>query len=432
MKKILVLLIACLSVGRISVYGQAVENELDASKKAYVLSRFCAEVKYNFAFYNKLDFDWDSLCVASIPALVATASDEDFLKGMKELCAQLNDGHTYIFSMNNPENKADWIRPFPMKTKRIGDRVFVTEVYSSDLQNQGVFANCEVLEVDGEKVLDYGNKYIKPYLASSTSQWSEYRPFAEFELTKDKGSKVSKILFRTPAGKKFMVESSRNISWDLQINKPTMNFRILEGNVGLLTVGSFQNSDFDRSYFDKLYDEILKTEALIIDIRNNGGGNSSHADYLISHFSNKPIPQGSWKSPMYIAAHGSWNYPQEWYMQTPHPLSPVRKKEIYQKPVVLLVNATTFSSAENLCVTFRSSKRGKIIGTPTGGSTGNPIMIDLGFGLGCCICTKYELDAEGNEFIGIGIQPDIVVEEDVNLFLKNRDNVIEKALDFLK
>lgn len=432
MKKILVLLIACLSVGRISVYGQAVENELDASKKAYVLSRFCTEVKYNFAFYDKLDFDWDSLCVASMPTLVATASDEDFLKGMKELCAQLNDGHTYIFSMNNPRNEADWIRPFPMKTKRIGDRVFVTEVYSSDLQNQGVFANCEVLEIDGEKVLDYGNKYIKPYLASSTSQWLEYRPFDEFELTKDKGSKVSKILFRTPEGKTFMVESSRNISWDLQKNNPTMNLRVLEGNVGLLTVGSFQNSDFSRSYFDKLYNEILKTEALIIDIRNNGGGNSSHADYLISHFSNKPIPQGSWKSPMYIAAHGSWNYPQEWYMQTPHPLSPVRKKEIYQKPVVLLVNATTFSSAENLCVTFRSSKRGKIVGTPTGGSTGNPIMIDLGFGLGCCICTKYELDVEGNEFIGIGIQPDIVVEEDVNLFLKNRDNVIEKALEFLK
>lgn len=432
MRKIFALLIACLSVGSVFVYGQSVENELDASKKAYILSRFCTEVKYNFAFYSKLDFDWDSLCVASMPALVETSSDEDFLKGMKKLCAQLNDGHTYIFSMNNPKNQADWIRPFPMKTKRIGDRVFVTDVYSSDLQNQGVFANCEILEIDGEKVLDYGNKHIRPYLASSTSQWSEYRPFSEFELTKDKGSKVSKILFQTPEGKKVMVESSRNVSWDLQNNNPTMNFRVLEGNVGLLTVGSFQNSDFDRSYFDKLYHEILKTEALIIDIRNNGGGNSSYADYLISHFSNKPILQSSWKSPMYIAAHGSWNYPQEWYMQTPHPLSPVRGKEIYQKPVVLLVNAATFSSAENLCVTFRSSKRGKIVGTPTGGSTGNPIFIDLGFGIGCCICTKHELDAEGNEFIGIGIQPDIVVEEDVNLFLKNRDNVIEKALDVLK
>ena len=141
---------------------------------------------------------------------------------MKELCAQLNDGHTYIFSMNNPENKADWIRPFPMKTKRIGDRVFVTEVYSSDLQNQGVFANCEVLEVDGEKVLDYGNKYIKPYLASSTSQWSEYRPFAEFELTKDKGSKVSKILFRTPAGKKFMGEEGQMLGRELRARACTL------------------------------------------------------------------------------------------------------------------------------------------------------------------------------------------------------------------
>lgn len=427
-----VLLIVCLFIGRISINGQTTSDKLDASKKAYILSRFCTEVKYNFAFYHKLSFDWDSLCVTSIPTLVATSSDEEFLKGMKGLCSQLKDGHTYIFSMNNPANKADWIRPFPMKTKRIGDRVFVTEVYSSGLQNQGVYPNCEILEIDGEKVLDYGNNHIKPFLASSTSQWSEYRPFTEFELTKEKGSKVSKILFQNPKGKKFVIESNRNISWDLQRNNSTTNFKILKGNIGLLTVGSFQNSDFDRTYFNKVYNEILKTNALIIDIRNNGGGNSSHADYLIRHFSDNPIPQGSWKSPMYIAAHGSWKYPQEWYMQTPNSLSPVPQKEIYKRPVVLLVNSTTFSSAENLCVAFKSSKRGKIIGTPTGGSTGNPIMIDLGFGIGCCICTKHELDAEGNEFIGIGIQPDIVVEEDVDLFLKGRDNVIEKALEYLK
>lgn len=108
------------------------------------------------------------------------------------------------------------------------------------------------------------------------------------------------------------------------------------------------------------------------------------------------------------------------------------EKEIYQKPIVLLVNATTFSSAENFCVLFKGAKRGKIIGTPTGGSTGNPIFIDLGFGLGCCICTKHELDTDGNEFIGIGIQPDIVAEEDINTFLNNGDSVIEKALDFLR
>lgn len=405
---------------------------MDASRKAYVLSRFCTEVKYNFAFYDKLGFNFDSLCRASLPALAATASDDDFLKGMQALCATLKDGHTYIYAENNPNDPDNWVRPFPMKTKRVGGRVFVTEVYSSFLKDRGVCTGCEVLEIDGEKVLDYGNRHIRPYLSSSTPQWLEYRPFDSFELTKDKGTKVSRILFRNPEGEEFTFESSRKLDWDLQAGAQAVSFRTLGDNIGLLTVSSFQDFDFNRGYFDKLYDEILKTDALIIDIRNNGGGNSSHADYLVSHFSNRPIRQGTWSSPMYIAAHASWHYAPERYMQTPYPLRPAGNKQIYLKPVVVLVNAATFSSAENFCVSFKSARRGKIIGTPTGGSTGNPININLGFGIGCCICTKHELDADGNEFVGVGIQPDILVEEDEALFLQNRDNVVEKAVEYLK
>lgn len=432
MKKIIALLgIGLMALNSLAL-GQAVETKLSAPEKAYILSRFCTEVKYNFAFYDKLKFSWDSICAASIPALVATSSDEDFIKGMQALCARLQDGHTDVFSLNNPKNQEDWIRPFPMKTKRIGDRVFVVDVYSSVLQKSGIIPGCEILEIDDENVLEYAGKHIQPYLASSTPQWTKYRPFAEFELTKDKTSKVSKILFKDKKGKEFAVEHDRRLPWDLEKRNPSTDLKILKGNIGLLTVSSFQDSDFDRSYFDQLYNKVLDTDALIIDIRDNGGGNSSHADYLISHFCNNPIPQGVWSSPMYIAAHASWNYPRELYTKTPEPITPVREKEIYQKPVVLLVNAATFSSAENFCVSFRGAKRGKIIGTPTGGSTGNPIFIDLGGGIGCCICTKHELDAEGNEFIGSGIQPDIVVEEDVDQFMKNKDNVIEKALEVLK
>lgn len=432
MRKIPLFLGICVLSANILSFGQNDEAKLNASEKAYILSRFCGEVKYNFAFYDKVQFDWDSLCMSTMPTLVQTDSDEDFIKGMQALCARLQDGHTYVFPMNNPQNPADWVRPFPMKTKRIGDRVFVTDVYSSLLHDAGVIPGCEILEIDGENVLEYAQKQIQPYLASSTPQWMDYRPFAEFELTKERGSKVSEILFRNKKGGKFTVKRDRNISWDLQNSTPSIAFRVMDGNMGLLTVRSFQDSDFDRALFDKLYDGILKTDGLIIDIRDNGGGNSAHADYLVSHFSDQAVPQGSWSSPMYIAAHGSWNYPKEWYIQTPDPIQPVKNREIYKKPVVLLVNSTTFSSAENFCVSFRGAGRGKIIGTPTGGSTGNPIFLDLGGGVGCCICTKHELDAEGKEFIGYGIQPDIVVEEDLEMFLQGRDNVVEKGLEILR
>lgn len=431
MKKLFVLLGICLVAANYSVFCQAKESKLTTPEKAYILSRFCTEVKYNFAFYDKLAFNWDSICEASMPQLTSTKTDTDFVKSLQILCAKLRDGHTCIFELNNPSDPSEWIKPFPMKTKRIGDRVFVTHVYSSTLQNQGVTPGCEILRIDDTDVLEYAMKHIQPYLASSTTQWSEYRPFAEFELTKDRSSKVSRIHFRNRKGKEFSLESNREILWDLANNNPDITLKRLKGNIGLLTVSSFNNSQFNRSHFDELYNEVLKTDALIIDIRDNGGGNSTHADYLISHFCDKPVPQGEWSSPMYIAAHGSWNYPKEWYKHKPDSLTPVLKKEIYKKTVVLLVNAATFSSAENLCVSFRGAKRGQIIGTPTGGSTGNPIFLNLGGGIGCCICTKHELDADGNEFVGVGIQPDVVVEDDVNAFLKGKDVVIEKALDLL-
>lgn len=434
MKKIMICLLLLLSifVNAGPVHGQAGENKMDASQKAFVLSRFCSEVKYNFVHYNDLTFDWDSLCRANLPLLTATGSDDAFLVGLKALCAQLRDGHTYIYALNNPENPADWMRPFPMKTKRVGDRVFVTAVYNSGLRKQGVEYGCEILEIDGENVIEYAGRHIRPFLASSTPQWSDYAPFREFELTKAKGSKVSRILFRNPQGKTFSVESNRNIPWDLQSAASALDFKVLKNNTGLLTIHTFQNNDFQRSEFDKIYAEILKTDALIIDIRDNGGGNSGHADYVIRHFDDKPVKLGRWSSRMYIAAHGSWGYPQEWYMETPDAMEPVKNKPVYKKPLVLLVNATTFSAAENFCVTYRGLERGKIIGTPTGGSTGNPIFIDLGFGIGCGICTKNEWDVKGRDFIGIGIIPDIEIKEDAGIFLGRKDKVIEKALAVLK
>lgn len=119
-------------------------------------------------------------------------------------------------------------------------------------------------------------------------------------------------------------------------------------------------------------------------------------------------------------------------MQTPYAMKSVTGKPIYKKPLVLLVNASTFSSAENFCVTFRGTGRGKIVGVPTGGSTGNPIFLDLGYGIACGICTRMEWDVDDNEFVGIGITPDVLAEEDADMFLKGRDRVLETALDVLQ
>jgi C-terminal processing protease CtpA/Prc len=274
--------------------------------------------------------------------------------------------------------------------------------------------------------MEYVNRYKRPYISSSTPQWLDYSPYAGFELTKDKGSKVSKLSFKNSDGKAFTVQSHRNINWDIDANA-IFNYKTIEGNVGLLKIYTFMGNDFKKE-FDALYQNIKKNDALIIDLRDNMGGNSANADYIIRHLSITPVKMGNWSSRMYIAAHGSWGYPQEWYMETPDDLTPMNKEIVYTKPLIVLVNAVTFSSAENFCVTFRGIKRGEIIGTPTGGSTGNPIHIELGYGIFAQICTKNEWDVDGNKFIGVGIRPDVEVKESVDTFLKGKDMVVGEAL----
>ena len=50
------------------------------------------------------------------------------------------------------------------------------------------------------------------------------------------------------------------------------------------------------------------------------------------------------------------------------------------------------------------------------------------YGINAQICTKNEWDADGNKFIGIGIKPDVEVKENVDMFMKGKDMVIEEAL----
>jgi C-terminal processing protease CtpA/Prc len=192
------------------------------------------------------------------------------------------------------------------------------------------------------------------------------------------------------------------------------------------------NNSF-KQLFDSIYTKILQSDALIIDLRNNGGGNSNNADYILTHLSSKPIKTSSWGSRMYIPAHASWNYPQEWYFNSSEYLTPVENKKIYDKPVTVLVNVGTFSSSEDFCVKFRGMKRGKLIGTTTGGSTGNGVKITLIEGIAeANICSKKDISPDGNIFVGVGVKPDIEVKETKQSFIDKKDIILEKAISQLQ
>lgn len=418
---ILIALIACISANA--------KNSLQPYEKAAIATCFASELKYNFAGYGRFAQNFDSICRAELPNIVNTATDEEFSQHLQLLANRLHDGHTSIsFSAD--------VAYAPISQKRIGDRVFVTGVFSDEYTQKGVKRGTEIVAINGMPVIEYGNKFVVPFIASSTEQWSKYYPFNSINFTKGYRGEPITITFCNKGDKPFDIVDNRQSPWGIVKENLSVSFDTLSGNIGLLKIPSFQDNNFDMKAFGDLYEQkILNTDGLIVDIRDNTGGNSSIGDVVMMLLATDTIPQAPWDTPQYDAAYASWG--KKWHTTTvpSETLKPyfMISNEIpkYDKPIVLLINSCTFSAAENFAALFKNAKRGIIMGTPTGGSTGNPIMIDLGWGYYGRICTRHERLADGTEFIGVGIQPDILVEENESAIFGN-DNVLKAALDTFK
>jgi len=80
------------------VWKTAYRPDLPENEKIAGLSRFWLEVKYNFAWLERLpnDFDWDALYASYIPKVRATHSTLEYYRVLQGLCARLKDGHTDV------------------------------------------------------------------------------------------------------------------------------------------------------------------------------------------------------------------------------------------------------------------------------------------------------------------------------------------------
>ncbi len=420
MKGILLLILAMAAI----VAGHA-KSDLEPYAKAAIATRFASEVKYNFMGYGKFGENFDSICRAELPSLVNTPSDEEFSQRLELLCNRLHDGHTGI-SYNADVSYA------PVSIKRIGDQVYVTEVFSEEYTQKGVKRGTEILALDGMPVLEYGDKNVVPYIPSSTEQWSRLYPFSSINLTKGHRGEPLTITFRNPGGETYEIVDRRESPWGIVAPDMNVRYEELPGNIGLLTIPSFRAEYFTSPEVQEIFfNKIHNNDGLIVDIRDNTGGNSNVAEMVMMFLATDSVPQANWQTPRYEAAYASWGKP--WNMMsvpsetlTPYFMATDQVKK-YDKPIVLLINGLTFSASEGFAALFKNADRGKVVGTPSGGSTGNPIRIDLGWGYNAMICTRYEELADGTPFIGIGIQPDILVEEDEGV-LYGKDKVLETAL----
>jgi C-terminal processing protease CtpA/Prc len=464
MKKSLFFLLIIFFFGK-SFAQTELPNTISSADKVYGLSKFWNEVNYNFVYLNKIDRQkWDSDYKRLIEEVQNTKNDYEYYRLLQKFVASLKDGHTNIFfpsSFSKFMLNAEFGN-YKFSFERIEGKVIITKINKS--KKHEIPLGTEIIEVNNLSTDQYLAKHVNPYIAVSTKEFLKafsvtqmfYQPKGtvfNIKFKKPNGKIISKELTISPVSEKEMYSKNKK--------EGIFNFKWLKNKTVYIALNSFQSSKIDSLFKSKL-PEIKKAKGLVIDLRKNFGGSADYAFSILknlihdnkivnakSHYLSyntlfnyygtqynlqaKDTIQGSPEnikllSRAYLTARSSYFYV--------HPYNTienkVKKDDRVVIPTAFLIGPFTASSSEDLLVAADNQKHMIKIGEATAGTTGLNIPFKLPGGGWARICIKKDTYPDGREFVGYGIQPDILVEKTVKDYLKNRDPVLQKAIQHLR
>lgn len=201
-----------------------------------------------------------------------------------------------------------------------------------------------------------------------------------------------------------------------------MRYRILDDNIGYLRVSTFENT-IGAGNLDEIFLYFQPCLGLIIDLRDNGGGMLTSAETLAARFTDEETLVGYMRHKT-GKGHDDFSSLEK---QTLKPGKGIR----WHKPVVVLVNRSVFSAANEFVKYMRHFPEVVIVGDRTGGGAGLPFSSELpnGWSIRFSACPIYDTDLRSTED---GMEPDVSVGLSSNDISRGIDSMIEKAREIIR
>jgi hypothetical protein len=183
------------------------------------------------------------------------------------------------------------------------------------------------------------------------------------------------------------------------INCGFVKVEMLPGNVGYLKFNLFADPEVCGPTASAAMNFVANANALIVDMRDNGGGDPKMVTYLCSYlFSNRTHINDLWDRKS-GTTHEYW---------TTDSVSGKRLAD--DKPVYVLTSRRSFSGAEEFTYDLKNQKRATIVGETTGGGA-HPVAgrrIDEHFMIGVPGARAINPVTHTN-WEGVGVEPDVKV-----------------------
>ncbi|MFR2070137.1 MAG: S41 family peptidase [Bacteroides nordii] len=197
-------------------------------------------------------------------------------------------------------------------------------------------------------------------------------------------------------------------------------YKILNDKVGYIYYEKFSEG-IDNNDLDRVFSYFSNCKGLIIDVRQNSGGNATNSAKIASRFTEKKILTG------YIChktgpGHNDFSEPYAIYLE---PAKGIR----WQKKVAVLTNRHSYSATNDFVNHMRCLPNVTIVGDKTGGGSGMPFSSELPNGWTIRFSASPHFDKNMNH-IEWGIDPDVKVDINYKDEVNGFDTIIEETVNY--
>lgn len=348
----------------------------------------------------------------------------------EEVAAAIRCGHTVVWSGELDKLPKSMI--FPMNVKYVGAKLYIMDAKNN---SDKLYAGDEILAINGVDVETLREEIYKHLPCDGYNETNRkenvnayfrymcamfYDFPTSFNVTIKHKERIEEVILKEAENldhtKTFLDDCENRLCLDTD----------KESSTAIITIRSFgfykKRYPIFKSFVDSCFQHINENQIqnLIIDLRNNGGGDPFCSSYLLQHITDKP----------YTYFHKS----VKWYSQLKKTVQP-NPNRFKNKPYIL-VNGKCFSTTGHFCSLVKENNLGIFIGDETGATytcndfsenfTLKNTKLTLRVARQICKTTASTLTNKH------GIIPDYYVIPDIESILNNTDTVLNYTLRLIE
>jgi carboxyl-terminal processing protease len=388
-------------------------SSLERDRALQMLNTIAGDIRKHYYDPKFHGVDWDARVQQAKERIQTSPTQNAALSHIAGALDALNDSHTFFLPPSRP-----FLHDYGLQFEAVGDHCYVIRVRpGSDAEAKGVKPGDELLAINGF-VPARDNMWQVDYV------FHTLRPVLSLRLD-----------LRTPDGQTRQVDAAARYHelqkqkdlggdgiWDMfrQMEDAARESRLRSVDVGHdLMVLKFRQFAFSQSEIDDLMGKVRKHSALVIDLRENGGGAVETLKYMVEGLFPTEV-----KVPTRVGRKDSKPMFEKY-----HPHNPWSGK------LVVLVDSRSASASEILARLVQLEKRGVVIGDRSAGAVMESIQYSYQAGMGVTVFYGASITdadiimSDGKSLEHVGVMPDQLMLATATDMASGRDPVLARAVE---